>query len=64
MAAIAINEKASPAFSSKIKNPTEKAINPFYSPSIVDDGDQSYQYAQYKVCLSSQACWDSANLYA
>jgi sulfonate dioxygenase len=26
----------------------ENVVNPFYSPSIGDDGDQSYQYAQYK----------------
>jgi hypothetical protein len=24
-------------------------INPFYSPSTADDGDEQYQYAQYKV---------------
>jgi sulfonate dioxygenase len=23
-------------------------INPFYSPSTADDGDEQYQYAQYK----------------
>jgi sulfonate dioxygenase len=61
--AFVINEKASPAVSSKIKNLTEKVFNPFYSPSIGDDGDQSYQYAQYKVYLSLQASWDPANLY-
>jgi sulfonate dioxygenase len=27
---------------------SKKVVNPFYSPSIGDDGDQSYQYALYK----------------
>lgn len=24
-------------------------INPFYSPSFIDDGNEQYKYAQYKV---------------
>jgi hypothetical protein len=24
-------------------------INPFYSPSFTDDGNEQYEYAQYKV---------------
>lgn len=24
-------------------------INPFYSPSVIDDGNEQYKYAQYKV---------------
>jgi sulfonate dioxygenase len=27
----------------------ETVFNPFYSPSIGDDGDDTYQYAKYKV---------------
>ena len=27
----------------------EKIFNPFYSPSIGDDGDDSYEYTRYKV---------------
>jgi hypothetical protein len=29
----------------------EPVFNPFYSPSIADDGDASYEYARYKVIL-------------
>jgi sulfonate dioxygenase len=29
----------------------QNVVNPFYSPSIQDDGDESYRYAQYKVRL-------------
>jgi sulfonate dioxygenase len=25
-------------------------INPFYSPSFIDDGNEQYKYAHYKVC--------------
>lgn len=25
-------------------------FNPFYSPPIGDDGDDTYKYAQFKVC--------------
>ena len=28
----------------------EQLINPFYSPSTADDGNEQYKYAQYKVC--------------
>lgn len=27
----------------------DTVFNPFYSPSISDDGDESYRFAQYKV---------------
>lgn len=28
-------------------------FNPFYSPSIGDDGDQTYPHAQFKVSLNA-----------
>jgi hypothetical protein len=28
---------------------TGQLINPFYSPSFTDDGNEQYKYAQYKV---------------
>ena len=28
---------------------TEKVFNPFYSPPSVDDGNESYKYADFKV---------------
>ena len=31
-----------------------KVFNPFYSPSIGDDGDNSYQFSKYKVCICHQ----------
>jgi sulfonate dioxygenase len=27
----------------------EKVFNPFYSPSIGDDGDNAYEFSRYKV---------------
>ena len=30
--------------------PVATVINPFYSPSTADDGNEQYKYAQYKVC--------------
>lgn len=33
-----------------------KVFNPFYSPSIIDDGDAAYQFAQYKVCSLLWGC--------
>lgn len=46
MAPVAVNERAVPAEA----NPkaAAKVFNPFYSPSIGDDGDDTYEYAQYK----------------
>ena len=45
MAPIATSERASTEQNLK----QEKVFNPFYSPSIADDGDASYKYAGYKV---------------
>ena len=28
-----------------------QSFNPFYSPSIADDGDKTYEHERYKVCL-------------
>jgi sulfonate dioxygenase len=32
-----------------LKEDASKVFNPFYSPSIGDDGDASYKYAEFKV---------------
>jgi len=32
-----------------------KVFNPFYSPSIGDDGDANYEYAEFKVCSAVNA---------
>ena len=29
---------------------SDTVINHFYSPSVGDDGDETYEYARYKVC--------------
>lgn len=34
-----------------IKSADEPAFNPFYSPPDADDGNDDYEYAQYKVCV-------------
>jgi sulfonate dioxygenase len=38
-----------PVATQKQQPKDEQLINPFYSPSTADDGDEQYQYAQYKV---------------
>lgn len=45
MAPVATSERAPTEQNLK----QEKVFNPFYSPSIADDGDTSYKYAGYKV---------------
>ena len=32
-----------------------QSFNPFYSPSIADDGDKTYEYERYKVCSLMQS---------
>jgi sulfonate dioxygenase len=32
-----------------------QVFNPFYSPSIGDDGDDTYEFAQYKVCFRTSS---------
>lgn len=36
----------------RLKANSEKVFNPFYSPSIGDDGDDGYEYSRYKVSVS------------
>lgn len=48
MAPVATNENKSATANLK-----KEVFNPFYSPSIGDDGDDSYQYARYKVNRST-----------
>lgn len=52
MAPVATHDNA-PAELDNVQALKNSVFNPFYSPSIGDDGDQSYQYAQYKVSLYS-----------
>ena len=33
----------------EVASNSEKVFNPFYSPSIGDDGNDSYKWSQYKV---------------
>jgi hypothetical protein len=33
------------------KQETTQAVNPFYSPAIVDDGDNEYPFADFKVSM-------------
>jgi hypothetical protein len=33
----------------KQEHQSRQLVNPFYSPSTIDDGDGQYKYAQYKV---------------
>ncbi|KAJ3887273.1 alpha-ketoglutarate-dependent sulfonate dioxygenase [Lentinula edodes] len=49
MAPVATNEKSttSPNVQS-LKDDASKVFNPFYSPAIADDGDESYIHSQYK----------------
>ncbi|KAI9439838.1 alpha-ketoglutarate-dependent sulfonate dioxygenase [Lactarius indigo] len=37
-----------PVATEKQQQSDERLINPFYSPSTADDGDEQYKYAQYK----------------
>ena len=39
-----------PVATEKQQQNDEQLINPFYSPSTADDGNDQYKYAQYKVC--------------
>lgn len=50
MSPVSTNENAS-APAAEVKNVKENVFNPFYSPSIGDDGDKTYQWAKYKVFL-------------
>lgn len=47
MAPVAVSETPTPA-QANLKDDA-KVFNPFYSPSIGDDGDDTYEHAQYKV---------------
>ena len=49
MAPVAVEEKNAGTAVEKLKDDL-KVFNPFYSPSIGDDGDANYQYAEFKVC--------------
>ena len=42
----------------------ETIFNPFYSPSVGDDGDQGYEYAKYKVAVMfrPKACFQLETL--
>lgn len=44
------NDHAQPVTNLKEES---KVFNPFYSPSIGDDGDETYKYAQFKVSTVS-----------
>ncbi|RDB25948.1 putative alpha-ketoglutarate-dependent sulfonate dioxygenase [Hypsizygus marmoreus] len=48
MAPVAVTESFAPAKSIKDIKEEAKIFNPFYSPSIGDDGDSNYEHAQYK----------------
>ncbi|KAJ8072897.1 hypothetical protein PM082_016456 [Marasmius tenuissimus] len=47
MAPVAVEEKNAPTAVDKLKDDL-KVFNPFYSPSIGDDGDSTYKYAEFK----------------
>jgi hypothetical protein len=38
-----------PIATEKQEPKNKQSFNPFYSPSITDDGNDQYKYAQYKV---------------
>ena len=40
------------ATAAKREQKNGQLVNPFYSPSFVDNGDERYEYAQYKVRCS------------
>ncbi|KAJ7592909.1 alpha-ketoglutarate-dependent sulfonate dioxygenase [Mycena floridula] len=48
MAPVATNESAPAANLKVAKAASDEVFNPFYSPSIGDDGDSSYEFAQFK----------------
>ncbi|KAF5314818.1 hypothetical protein D9758_012152 [Tetrapyrgos nigripes] len=48
MAPVATTEQAEVPGVQKLKEDASKVFNPFYSPSIGDDGDTSYKYAEFK----------------
>ncbi|KAG5636949.1 hypothetical protein H0H81_006297 [Sphagnurus paluster] len=47
MAPVATPQQSAPA-EVGLKASEGKVFNPFYSPSIGDDGDNTYQYSQFK----------------
>jgi sulfonate dioxygenase len=53
--AVAPYETRVPPSNGKVVKDDGKVFNPFYSPSIGDDGDDSYEHAQFKVGASKTA---------
>ncbi|KAL0574762.1 hypothetical protein V5O48_007189, partial [Marasmius crinis-equi] len=47
MAPVAVEDKVAPTAVDKLKDELN-VFNPFYSPSIGDDGDASYEFAEFK----------------
>lgn len=45
-----------PVATEKQRQNDEQLINPFYSPSTADDGNEQYKYAQYKVMCHPWNC--------
>jgi len=51
MAAAATSKQTAPTTDDLKANVADKLFNPFYSPSGDDDGNETYQYAEFKVRL-------------
>lgn len=47
--AVVVSETPAPHSNGKSVKDEGKVFNPFYSPSIGDDGDDNYEHAQFKV---------------
>jgi hypothetical protein len=64
MAPVAIDNTTERAPAESNLKTKEVTFNPFYSPNIVDDGNDNYEFSRYRVGLiqssSSQPCRYSA----